>query len=326
MIKVSLDVVPTLNAALIPLSPNKEAIQRLLVDGKIGLVSPNQRLATKTAGGLSSDDLSLVAFFAHEAVQRLIGSTPRYVDTISECQLKDEGYCNHNLKTRVTGEGAIRLCWHHDNMADDSHPAFSIARKNTVRHGLMAVSRQLHGEVKRITDVDLCWWSVRNEVYSLLPQSVLDRQFKREEGCKRVGVLGNVDTDARYVFEGQREQLERLAKPVLKLVIDDDPPAMYLRKPKPIRWESEKYLSFVRKLPCRVCGKTAGIAHHLIGHGEGKMGSKASDLFTIPLCNEHHQELHRDVHSWECLHGDQLWHVKEIIKKALIVGAVCIDK
>ncbi|HHX8317889.1 TPA: DUF968 domain-containing protein [Vibrio alginolyticus] len=326
MLKVSLDVVPTLDAALIPLSPNKEAIQRLLVDGKIGLVSPNQRLATKTAGGLSSDDLSLVAFFAHEDVQLLIGSTAKYVDTISECQLKDEGYCNHNLKTRVTGEGAIRLCWHHDNMADDSHPAFSIARKNTVRHGLMAVSRQLHGEVKRITDVDLCWWSVRNEVYSLLPQSVLDRQFKREEGCKRVGVLGNVDTDARYVFEGQREQLQRLAKPVLKLVIDDDPPAMYLRKPKPIRWESEKYLSFVRKLPCRVCGKTAGIAHHLIGHGEGEMGSKASDLFTIPLCNEHHQELHRDVHFWECLHGDQLWHVKETIKKAVIVGAVCIDK
>ncbi|ENK2310035.1 DUF968 domain-containing protein [Vibrio alginolyticus] len=326
MLKVSLDVVPTLNAALIPLSPNKEAIQRLLVDGKIGLVSPNQNLGTKTAGGLSSDDLSLVTFFAHEDVQLLIGSTAKYVDTISECQLKDEGYCNHNLKTRVTGEGAIRLCWHHDNMADDSHQAFSIARKNTVRHGLMVVSRQLHGEVRRITDVDLCWWAVRNDVYSLLPQPVLDRQFKREEGSKRVGVLGNVDTDARYVFEGQREQLQRLAKPVLKLVIDDDPPAMYLRKPKPIRWVSEKYLSFVRKLPCRVCGKAAGIAHHLIGHGEGNMGSKASDLFTMPLCHDHHQELHRDVHSWECLHGDQLWHVKETIKKALIVGAVCIDK
>ncbi|MBO0162589.1 DUF968 domain-containing protein [Vibrio alginolyticus] len=322
MLKVSLDVVPTLNAALIPLSSNKEAIQRLLVDGKIGLVSPNQRLATKSDRGLSSDDLSLVAFFAHEDVQLLIGSTAKYVDTISECQLKDEGYCNHNLKTRVTGEGAIRLCWHHDNMADDSHQAFSIARKNTVRHGLMAVSRQLHGEVKRITDVDLCWWAVRNEVYSLLPQSVIDRQFKREEGSKRVGVLGNVDTDARYVFEGQREQLERLAKPVLKLVIDDDPPAMYLRKPKPIRWESEKYLSFVRKLPCRVCGKTAGIAHHLIGHGEGKMGSKASDLFTIPLCNDHHQELHRDMNTWERQHGDQLWHVKETINRALVVGAL----
>ncbi|EOD5329026.1 DUF968 domain-containing protein [Vibrio parahaemolyticus] len=322
MLKVSLDVVPTLNAALIPLSPNKEAIQRLLVDGKIGLVSPNQRLSTKTVGGLSSDDLSLVAFFAHEEVQLLIGRTARYVDTISECQLKDDGYCNHNLKTRVTGEGAIRLCWHHDNMADDSHQAFSIARKNTVCHGLKVVSRQLHGEVRRITDVDLCWWAVRNDVYSLLPKTVLDRQFKREEGSRRVGVLGSVDTDARYVFESQCDQLKRLAKPVLKLVIDDDPPAMYLRKPKPIRWESEKYLSFVRKLPCRVCGKTAGIAHHLIGHGEGKMGSKSSDMFTIPLCHEHHQNLHLDMNVWEDQHGDQLWHVKETINRALVVGAV----
>ncbi|HBC3457112.1 TPA: DUF968 domain-containing protein [Vibrio parahaemolyticus] len=322
MLKVSLDVVPTLNAALIPLSPNKEAIQSLLVDGKIGLVSPNQRLATKTVGGLSSDDLSLVAFFAHEEVQLLIGRTARYVDTISECQLKDDGYCNHNLKTRVTGEGAIRLCWHHDNMADDSHKAFSIARKNTVRHGLIVVSRQLHGEVRRITDVDLCWWAVRNDVYPLLPLTVLDRQFKREEGSKRVGVLGSVDTDARYVFESQCDQLKRLAKPVLKLVIDDDPPAMYLRKPKPIRWESDKYLSFVRKLPCRVCGKTAGIAHHLIGHGEGKMGSKSSDMFTIPLCHEHHQNLHLDMNAWEDQHGDQLWHVKETINRALVVGAI----
>ncbi len=322
MLKVSLDVVPTLNAALIPLSPNKEAIQRLLVDGKIGLVSPNQRLATKTVGGLSSDDLSLVAFFAHDEVQLLIGRTARYVDTISECQLKDDGYCNHNLKTRVTGEGAIRLCWHHDNMADDSHQAFSIARKNTVRYGLMVVSRQLHGEVRRITDVDLCWWAVRNDVYPLLPLTVLDRQFKREEGSKRVGVLGSVETDARYVFESQCDQLKRLAKPVLKLVIDDDPPAMYLRKPKPIRWESEKYLSFVRKLPCRVCGKTAGIAHHLIGHGEGKMGGKASDMFTFPLCHEHHQQLHHDVNTWERQHGDQLWHVKETINRALVVGAL----
>ncbi|MEF1310684.1 DUF968 domain-containing protein [Vibrio mytili] len=322
MLKVSLDVVPTLNAALIPLNPNKEAIQRLLVDGKIGLVSPNQRLATKSDHGLSVEDHALVAFFAHEDVQQLIGRTANYVDRITECQLQDEGYCHHVLKTRVTGEGAIRLCWHHDNMADDSHKAFTIARKNTVHHGLMTVSRQLHGTVKPITDVDLCWWAVRNDVYALLPQSVLDRQFKREEASKRVGAIGSVDTDARYVAEGQREQVKRLAKPVLKLTIDEDPPAMYLRKPKPIRWESEKYLSFVRKLPCRVCGKTAGVAHHLIGHGEGKVGSKASDIFTIPLCHDHHQELHRDVNCWERHHGDQLWHVKETINRALAVGAV----
>ena len=97
---------------------------------------------------------------------------------------------------------------------------------------------------------------------------------------------------------------------------------MYLRKPKPIRWESEKYLAFVRKLPCRVCSKTAGVAHHLIGHGEGKMGGKASDMFTFPLCHDHHQRLHHDVNAWEREHGSQLWHVKETINRALVVGAL----
>ncbi|MDW1948743.1 hypothetical protein R7Q42_15685, partial [Vibrio sp. 812(2023)] len=91
MLKVSLDVVPTLNAALIPLSPNKEAIQRLLVDGKIGLVSPNQRLATKSDRGLSSDDLSLVAFFAHEYVQKwtpLVGHISSFLKWLTQLMLR----------------------------------------------------------------------------------------------------------------------------------------------------------------------------------------------------------------------------------------------
>jgi len=323
VIKVDIDIVPTLNAAVIALTPNTQSLKSLLVDGKIGLVSPAQQLVPEERQALKPTDSSLVAFFSHEEVQSRIGPTHQFVDSINECQLKDSGYCDHNLKTRKTGEGAVRLCWHHDLQGDsDPNLYYHIARMNSVVHGLQAVSRQLHGYQKPITDVDLCWWAVRNGVYELLPQSVIDRQFKREATAKRLGAKGRVDTDARYVLESQRDQIERLAKPVLKLVIDDDPPAMYLRKPKPIRWESEKYLSFVRKLPCRVCGKTAGIAHHLIGHGEGKMGSKASDMFTFPLCNEHHQQLHHDVNTWERQHGDQLWHVKETINRALVVGAV----
>lgn len=323
MLRVSLDIVPSLKAAILPLDKHKDAIEALLVDGKVGLVSPNHRVMPKSVGGLSPSDQYLVSFFSHDEVQKRIGSTASYVDKLQVCQLKDKGYCDHNLKTRKTGDGAVRLCWHHDLMGDqDPNLYHHIARMNNVAHGLQAVSRQLHGVHKAISDVDLCWWAVRNGVYKLLPQPVLDRQFKREQGSKRVGVLGSVDTNARYVAETQREELERLAKPVLELVIDDDPPAMYMARPKPRRWESEKYLAFVRKLPCRVCGKTAGIAHHLIGHGEGKMGSKASDLFTVPLCNEHHQSLHRDVNRWEQQHGSQLWHLKETLNRALVVGAI----
>ncbi|MDK2548025.1 DUF968 domain-containing protein, partial [Escherichia coli] len=35
--------------------------------------------------------------------------------------------------------------------------------------------------------------------------------------------------------------------------------------------------------------------HHLIGHGQGGMGTKAHDLFVLPLCRKHHDELHVDI-------------------------------
>ncbi len=38
----------------------------------------------------------------------------------------------------------------------------------------------------------------------------------------------------------------------------------------------------------------------------GGMGTKAHDLFTIPLCRIHHDELHRDPKQWEVTHGNQL--------------------
>lgn len=45
-------------------------------------------------------------------------------------------------------------------------------------------------------------------------------------------------------------------------------------------------------------------------------------MFSFLLCNEHNQELHCDMDSWERQLGDQLWHVKETISKTLEVGAI----
>lgn len=41
-----------------------------------------------------------------------------------------------------------------------------------------------------------------------------------------------------------------------------------------------------------MCYANGSDAHHIIGYGEGKMGSKAPDIATIPLCRRCHQELH----------------------------------
>ena len=40
------------------------------------------------------------------------------------------------------------------------------------------------------------------------------------------------------------------------------------------------------------CGNQADDPHHIIGHGLGGMGTKADDLFVIPLCRKCHNELH----------------------------------
>ncbi|HGY9146971.1 TPA: DUF968 domain-containing protein, partial [Escherichia coli] len=46
--------------------------------------------------------------------------------------------------------------------------------------------------------------------------------------------------------------------------------------------------------------------HHLIGHGQGGMGTKAHDLFVLPLCRKHHDELHADTVAFEEMYGSQL--------------------
>jgi len=51
---------------------------------------------------------------------------------------------------------------------------------------------------------------------------------------------------------------------------------------------NDKYLDFIRKQSCIICGKKSD-AHHI---ETGGMGIKASDYRTIPLCRTHHTEFH----------------------------------
>lgn len=66
------------------------------------------------------------------------------------------------------------------------------------------------------------------------------------------------------------------------------------QKTRPFR--SEKYTRWVQKLPCSVCSTDQAIhPHHLKGHGHGGT-RKADDRLTMPLCHEHHHELHHYGH------------------------------
>ncbi len=89
---------------------------------------------------------------------------------------------------------------------------------------------------------------------------------------------------------------------------------------KPVKWRSKKYLQWVKSLPCCICESTADDAHHIQARGLGKgMGTKISDVFSIPLCREHHSYAHGVVgFQDEC----QMIAALRTIEKALNEGVL----
>lgn len=62
---------------------------------------------------------------------------------------------------------------------------------------------------------------------------------------------------------------------------------------KPSRRRSKAHLSFVAAQPCLICRRSPSDAHHLKFAQPKALGRKVSDEFTVPVCRDHHNELHR---------------------------------
>ena len=62
---------------------------------------------------------------------------------------------------------------------------------------------------------------------------------------------------------------------------------------KPIRRRNKAHLAFVAEQPCLICKRSPCDAHHLKFAQPNTLGRKVSDEFTVPLCRDHHNELHR---------------------------------
>lgn len=61
---------------------------------------------------------------------------------------------------------------------------------------------------------------------------------------------------------------------------------------KPVRQRNKAHLTFVASQPCLVCQRTPSDAHHLKFAQPRTLGRKVSDEFTVPLCRDHHLQLH----------------------------------
>jgi hypothetical protein len=107
---------------------------------------------------------------------------------------------------------------------------------------------------------------------------------------------------------------------------DQNSPAESMVTPlrKEMRRRNKAHLAFVAAQPCLVCQRSPCDAHHLKFAQPRSLGRKVSDEFTVPLCREHHQELHRhgnEMAWWANLQIAPIEAAKELWTATLLQAA-----
>lgn len=288
---------------------------------------PSGRLPT-TDQQLANDP-RLLPFFEQERVINAAGG-PRvleaWVKQLKECQWHDPDDSHvQNLTTLRYGQRSIRLCWHHDNkLREHTLPRLDqLATGNLITWIISTICNHFRlPEGHQLTMPELCWWAVVNEVSDLLPDSIARASLRMLPAVMKSGPTRESDItwtpNPTQIIESKVEQVKK----VLALKIDDEPPASFMRIPKRYRWESAKWLKWVKSQQCCGCGGSADDPHHIIGHGQGGMGTKAHDLFTIPLCRACHDALHADMRAWEAEHGSQVVLWFHFMDRSISIGAM----
>lgn len=266
-------------------------------------------------------------FFQHERVLAAAGginSLESWLDRRPDCQRQcADGYHDKNMETMRYGSGAIRLCWHHSHSyRDKTMPELSATADQNIADFVVYRARSyfMFEESHQLTLPELCWWAWVMELTDLLPEEVAAASLRMKPYTMPAGVKR--EADITHTPAARQVMAEKAKKTAKTLVIDPAPPKSFFKFPKRERWESKTYLQWVKSQLCVIHGVQADDAHHIIGHGQGGMGTKAHDLFTIPLCREEHIALHRDPSRWEEEHGSQIELWFKFIDHSLSVGAI----
>ncbi|WP_241966655.1 DUF968 domain-containing protein [Salmonella enterica] len=221
------------------------------------------------------------------------------------CQWPHSDWHSEQMTTMRHAPGAIRLCWHCDNLLREqfTERLESIAVENTTKWVLSVVCRDLgFDDMHAVTLPELCWWMVRNDLAEVLPESAARKALRMPKA-----IVQSATRESEIVPSVPATSIvQDKAKKVLALRVDPESPESFMLRPKRRRWVNERYTRWVKSQPCACCGKQADDPHHLIGHGQGGMGTKAHDLFVLPLCRTHHNELHADTVAFEEKYGSQL--------------------
>ncbi|WP_193147740.1 DUF968 domain-containing protein [Citrobacter freundii] len=280
-------------------------------------------LLPETAQDLKNDPLMRDVFENQKVIHRAGGlnSLDAWLERKLECQYPHSEWHDRNYTITRHAPGSIRTCWGCDLKIRDqfTEGLAGIAHENLVSWLLKVVNGQLgFSEDHILTLPEFCWWMVRNDLADEIPEAVAHKALRLKEDTHQ-----SVTRESDIVPALPAQQLvQEKAKKIVAMKVDPETPESFMLKPKRRRWVNEKYTRWVKAQPCVCCNKKADDPHHLIGHGQGGMGTKAHDLFVIPLCREHHDELHADPVAFEAKYGDQLVMVFRVIDRALAIGVL----
>ncbi|PDO81905.1 DUF968 domain-containing protein [Kosakonia sacchari] len=299
--------------------------------GRMLLENEPERLSGMPNGELPpaeqplAEDPALAGVFENEAVLRRAGGInglESWLESGTGCQWPHESWHAENMTTMRHAPGAIRLCWHCDNILREhsTEQLAGIARANCAAYILTTARRELgFDDSHSLTLPEFCWWLARYGLADVLPE-----EAARQVLLMPKPVIKSVTRELDLVpgMPQAREIVEEVAKQVLALRIDPETPESFMLRPKRRRWENEKYTRWVKAQQCMCCNNPADDPHHLIGHGNGGMGTKAHDLFVIPLCRAHHDALHADTVAFEEKYGSQLVLLFRFLDRALAIGVL----
>ncbi|ENI0785496.1 DUF968 domain-containing protein [Escherichia coli] len=331
--RVLLRSVPVPELGLVVLKPGRESMQ-VFRSGRV-LVEPEPKSMRGLPSGVVpavrqplAEDKSLLPFFSDERVIRAAGGAGALSDWllrhVKSCQWPHGDYHHSEIVIHRYGTGAMVLCWHCDNQLRDqtSESLGQLAHQNLSAWMIDVIRHAVNGTQEReLSLAELCCWASVNDVVDAMTENMARRILKlpgekirsvyRESDIvpgeqTAISILKQRTKNIAPLPHAHQQQNPPQEKTVVSIAVDPESPAQYLQRQKPQREDMPVYTCWVKTQKCMTCGNQADDPHHIIGHGLGGMGTKADDLFVIPLCRICHSELHAGVKDFEEKHGSQL--------------------
>lgn len=267
-----------------------------------------------------ANDPRLQGFFQNERVTNACGGVnaiEAWATQFTKCQYSKHAQPATILDTERVGHSAVRICPQCYKQSLGVSPKLEkIAARNTARWVVATAKHRLKSE-GQLTIPELLLWAMLSGVFDLIPEEVVRTVTNLPEPKVVTGIRKESDMDCLPALS------EVIALKAVKCFrVDTEVPGAFVLRPKKTRAEDSKYTRWVKTRPCQACGARADDPHHIIGYGQGGMGTKAHDFFTIPLCRKCHDALHEDTAAWEAEHGSQLKLLFDFLDFSFGIGAI----